>query len=75
VPQTKVNYTGQKLDGTGLLYYHARYYDPTLARFVSPDSIVPDEGQCKLSALYIGKMRTLAVSLAVKPKMIAPTKG
>ena len=22
-------------------YYHARYYDPTLARFISPDSIVP----------------------------------
>jgi RHS repeat-associated protein len=41
VTQTKVNYTGQKLDGTGLLYYHARYYDPSLARFVSPDSIVP----------------------------------
>jgi hypothetical protein len=23
------------------LYYHARYYDPSVARFVSPDSIVP----------------------------------
>jgi hypothetical protein len=22
-------------------YYHARYYDPSLARFISPDSIVP----------------------------------
>jgi len=29
------------LDGTGLLYYHARYYDPVLARFVSADSVVP----------------------------------
>jgi len=26
-----------------LLYYHARYYDPTLARFVSADSVVPGQ--------------------------------
>ncbi|MBL8297055.1 MAG: hypothetical protein JNN30_01800 [Rhodanobacteraceae bacterium] len=26
---------------SGLIYMGARYYDPTLARFVSPDSIVP----------------------------------
>jgi RHS repeat-associated protein len=37
-----LNYTGQRLDGTGLLYYHARYYDPALARFVSADSVVPN---------------------------------
>ncbi len=41
IGQTTLNYTGQRLDGTGLLYYHARYYDPGLARFISPDSIVP----------------------------------
>ena len=41
VSQTTGNYTGQQLDSTGLLYYHARYYDPGLARFVSADSIVP----------------------------------
>ena len=41
IGQTTLNYTGQRLDGTGLVYYHARYYDPSLARFVSPDSIVP----------------------------------
>ena len=35
ITQTSLNYTGQRLDGTGLLYYHARYYDPVLARFVS----------------------------------------
>jgi RHS repeat-associated protein len=41
VGQTGLNYTGQRLDGTGLLYYHARYYDPGLGRFVSADSVVP----------------------------------
>jgi len=29
---------------TGLLYYHARYYNPVLARFISADSVVPGAG-------------------------------
>ena len=37
-------FTGQKEDGTGLLYYNARYYDPALGNFISPDSLVPDAG-------------------------------
>ncbi|MBA3943793.1 MAG: hypothetical protein H0X37_04440 [Herpetosiphonaceae bacterium] len=41
VSQTKRSFTGQQQDGTGLLFYHARYYDPALARFTSADSIVP----------------------------------
>jgi RHS repeat-associated protein len=37
-------YTGQVLDeDTGLYYYGARYYDPQLARFIQPDSVVPEE--------------------------------
>jgi RHS repeat-associated protein len=40
VTQSKYNYTGQKLDDTGLLFYNARYYDPLVGRFTSPDSIV-----------------------------------
>jgi len=39
--RTTLNYTGQRRDGTGLLYYHARYYDPMLGRFLSADSVVP----------------------------------
>jgi RHS repeat-associated protein len=33
-------FTGQRLDGTGLYYYNARYYDPTIGRFISPDTVV-----------------------------------
>ena len=36
-------YTGKELDAsTGLYYYEARYYDATLARFISADTIVPN---------------------------------
>jgi len=41
ITQTTLDFTGQRKDGTGLLYYGARYYDPMLGRFLSADSIVP----------------------------------
>ncbi len=44
ISATSLNYTWQRLDSTGLLDYHARLYDPTLARFVSADSVVPGQG-------------------------------
>ncbi len=37
---TKLDYTSQRKDETGLLYYHARYYDAGLGKFVSADSAV-----------------------------------
>ena len=42
---TEHKFTGQKLDGSGLYYYNARYYDPTIGQFVSPDTLVPDPEQ------------------------------
>lgn len=40
---TNRKYTGQIEDaGTGLMYYNARYYDPFICRFISPDSEIPD---------------------------------
>ena len=42
---TDRTYTGQKQDGTGLLYYNARYYDSALGVFLSPDTLVPDAGR------------------------------
>ncbi|MFC1925922.1 glycohydrolase toxin TNT-related protein [Chloroflexota bacterium] len=35
-------FTGQRLDDTGLYFYNARYYDSTIGRFISADTIVPD---------------------------------
>jgi RHS repeat-associated protein len=44
-PDPEKRFTGQILDPeSGLYYYGARYYDPDLARFISPDPIVPSPG-------------------------------
>jgi RHS repeat-associated protein len=37
---TDKRFTGQRLDSTGLYYYGARYYDATIGRFISADTIV-----------------------------------
>ena len=37
---TVKDFTGQILDSMGLYYYNARYYDPTIGRFISGDSLV-----------------------------------
>ena len=39
---TSQRFTGQREDGTGLVYMNARYYDPAIGQFISPDTIVPD---------------------------------
>jgi RHS repeat-associated protein len=42
---TNFRFTGQRQEsGFGLYDYNARYYDPTLGRFVSADVIVPGMG-------------------------------
>ncbi|TDC32704.1 RHS repeat-associated core domain-containing protein [Kribbella albertanoniae] len=33
-------FTGQREDAAGLLYLHARYYDPELGRFISPNPVI-----------------------------------
>ncbi|UCB57641.1 MAG: VCBS repeat-containing protein [Candidatus Omnitrophota bacterium] len=41
---TNYLFTGKELDqSTGLLYFDARYYDATLARFITPDPLIWDE--------------------------------
>ncbi len=36
-------FTGREDDGTGLLYYRARYYDPSLQNFLSQDPLGDDQ--------------------------------
>ena len=40
--RTDRTFTGQKSDASGLMFYNARYYDPALGTFISPDTIVPN---------------------------------
>ncbi len=41
---TKYTYTGQysNVADFGLMFYDAHWYDPTIGRFVQPDTVVPD---------------------------------
>ncbi len=42
---TDYRYTGQRLeDDLGIYYYNARWYDPSIGRFLQADTIVPDPG-------------------------------
>jgi RHS repeat-associated protein len=52
VTQTKYNYTGQKLDDTGLVFHNARYLDPGLGRFTSPDTIAINPNGPQLQNRY-----------------------
>ncbi len=38
-PRSPFQYTGRENDGTGLNYYRARYYEPTLQRFIDEDPL------------------------------------
>jgi RHS repeat-associated protein len=40
IVSTAKEFTGQRLDSTGLYYYNARYYDPQIGRFISADNNV-----------------------------------
>lgn len=44
----RLKYTGREEDGTGLMYYRARYYDPALGRFISEDPLGFDGGDINL---------------------------
>jgi RHS repeat-associated protein len=37
---TRYRYTGQEKEASGLYYYHARYYDPDLGRFLQGDTVL-----------------------------------
>jgi RHS repeat-associated protein len=45
-------FTGQRLDTTGLYYYNARYYDPSIGRFISPDKQVQLDSSAPLGSSF-----------------------
>jgi RHS repeat-associated protein len=56
----RFGYTGRELDGeTGLYYYRARYYDPTMGRFISEDPAGFGAGDTNLYR-YVGNNPTNA---------------
>ena len=50
---TDKEFTWQCHDGTGLYYYNARYYDPTIGRFISPDPLIPGAGNPQAWNRYV----------------------
>ena len=47
-------YTGREADSTGLYYYRARYYSPTMGRFISEDPMGFGGGQLNFYAYVAG---------------------
>ena len=60
---TDYTFTGQLDSGAGLMYYRARHYDPSLGRFVQPDTIVPEPGdpQALNRYSYVGNRPTILI--------------
>jgi len=47
------SFTGREDDGTGLMYYRARYYHPVLGRFIGEDPLEGDGGGLNLFAYVL----------------------
>jgi len=60
-------FTGREADGTGLMYYRARFYDPRLQRFISADPLGFSAGDANLYA-YVGNAPVMfSDPLGLKP--------
>ena len=71
VSGTTLNYTGQRCDDTGLLFYNARYYDPAIGRFISADTVVPGNASGGMDGVAL---RPLTVAFH-EPGFIATLNG
>jgi hypothetical protein len=62
VTRTKTNYTGQKLDDTGLLYYHARLYEPAVALVIKESTMKIDKDLWFGTAVLVSVLAIVAWS-------------
>jgi RHS repeat-associated protein len=69
---TELAFTGQRLDANGLMYYGARYYEPSLGTLISPDSIVARPGDPTSLNRYVYSNTDWATLLNIR---IGPATG
>ncbi|UVT15735.1 MAG: DUF4157 domain-containing protein [Nitrospira sp.] len=60
-------YTGREDDGTGLMYYRARYYQPRLQRFIAEDPIGVRGGDVNLYVYVRNMPSSLIDPLGLRP--------
>lgn len=60
-------FTGREDDGTGLLYYRARYYSPVLQRFISEDPLGVNSGDANPYAYVFNQPTALRDPEGTKP--------
>lgn len=65
-------FTGRENDGTGLYYYRARYYAPTLQRFTAEDPIGISGGDINLAAYVNNSPVNQTDPLGLQTMMQAP---
>jgi RHS repeat-associated protein len=65
---SELQFTGRENDGTGLYYYRARYYHPTLQRFISEDPIGFAGGDLNLYEYVRSRPTNYADPLGLDPE-------
>jgi RHS repeat-associated protein len=68
-------YTGRELDSTGLYFYRARYYNPSLQRFISEDPIRLASRNVNFYAYAYGDPTRYRDPYGTEPGVIGPTVG
>ena len=71
---SRYQFTGQYIDNTGFYYYNARYYDPQIGTFLSPDTLVPDPGNVQAYNRYLYALGNPS-SIIIRRDMLAMKGG
>lgn len=60
---TELGFTGQRLDShSGLNYFRARYYDPSIGSFITPDSITPNPFDTQINPFALSRNNPIIIS-------------